>query len=311
MGFISEFLRPTRWYSKIVVGFLALALFFFLAIATVSGFLLYGIVSPAPSESHLDFSDFPGHPEIVTYQVPGEGSREGWFFPGLRQAPTIVLCPGYQTGRGELLTLATALQDQQFNVFLFDFSAGSSTLKSTLGYREVLETRAAVDTVAHRNDVDPDRFGLWGTNVGAYAAMGEAEGDRRIGAIAVESLYDRPQQELDLMASHSGLTALPFIKRAIEIGFDWMTRPYRDTPALSARFSRLAGEPKLFIEALDDPYLATETRELYELAPPPSEEATLARGNYVAMLDDDKRSYENRIVSFFLLNLPPTARVRR
>ncbi len=304
MGFISEFLYPTRWYSKIFVALLALTIFLFLAVAALSGFLLYRVVSPAPSRSELDFSDFPGHPEDVTYQVPGEGSRDGWFFPGLRQAPTILLCPGYQTGRGQLLTLATALQDQQFNVFLFDFSAGSTSTKtSTLGYREVLELRAALDAVAQRNDVDPNRFGLWGTDVGAYAAMGEAEGDRRVAAIAVESVYDTPKQELDLLTTHSGLAAVPFVLRGAEIGFGWMTRPYRDTPPLSTRLSRLSGEPKLFIEAQDAPALADATRQMFLLSPEPRDEESLPRGNYAAMMDEEMRGYENRIVSFFLLNL--------
>jgi hypothetical protein len=308
MGFISEFLYPTRWYSKILVALLALTIFVFLAVAALSGFLLYRVISPAPSLSQLDFSDFPGHPEDVTYQVPGEGSRDGWFFPGLRGAPTILLCPGYQAGRGELLTLATALQDQQYNVFLFDFSAGSTTTKtSTLGYREVLELRAALDAVAQRNDVDPGRFGLWGTNVGAYAAMGEAEGDRRVAAIAVESIYDTPKQELDLLASHSGLAVLPGVLRGTEIGFEWMTRPYRDTPPLSTRFSRLVGEPKLFIEAQDEPALQHETHQMFLLSPEPHDEVSLPRGNYAGMMDEEKRAYENRILSFFLLNLSPSA----
>ena len=315
MGFTSEFLYPTRWYSKILVALLALTIFIFLATSALSGFLLYRVISPTPSRSQLDFSDFPGHPEDVTYQVSGEGSRDGWFFPGLRGAPTILLCPGYQTGRGELLTMATALQDQQYNVFLFDFSAGSTSTKtSTLGYREVLELRAALDAVAQRTDVDPNRFGLWGTNVGAYAAMGEAEGDRRVAAIAVESVYDTPKQELDLLASHSGLAALPMILRGTEIGFEWMTRPYRDTPPLSTRFSRLAGEPKLFIEAQDEPGLAVETHQMFSLSAEPRDEASLPRGNYAGMMDEEKRTYENRILSFFLLNLPlsgPPARAPR
>src|SRR5271157_792264 len=100
MGFLSEFLHPTRWYSKILVLLLILAFFSVMAIGALSGFLLYRVVSPVPSRSQLDFSDFPGHPEEVTYQVPGEGSRTGWFFPGLRQAPTVLLCPGYRPAEG-------------------------------------------------------------------------------------------------------------------------------------------------------------------------------------------------------------------
>jgi hypothetical protein len=50
--------------------------------------------------------------------------------------------------------------------------------------------------------------------------------------------------------------------------------------------------------------LAASTAELYRISPPPHELAVLQHGNYAGMLDDEKRSYENRILSFFLLNLP-------
>jgi len=53
---------------------------------------------------------------------------------------------------------------------------------TTLGYREADELRAAIETLAARSDVDPQRFGVWGYNLGAYAALGAAENDKRIRA---------------------------------------------------------------------------------------------------------------------------------
>jgi len=312
MGFISEFQYPSRWYTKLLAALLALVFFWLVATLAISGFILYRIVSPAPSRTNLDFSNFPGHPEDVTYQVRGEGSRDGWFFPGREDAPTIVLCPGYQRNRGELLTLASALQYHEYNVFLFDFSGqGTSPGRSLLGYQEAMELHAVIDALAQRNDVDRTRFGLWGTNLGAYAALSEAESDPRVAAVAVESAYDRPQQELNLLVSRSGLGAMPLISRATNWGFDWLARDYRGTLPLSAGLERLNGVPKLFIEAADEPELAVSTHDLFTRAPDPREEATLARGNYAGMLDDDKRSYENRILKFFLSTLPPASRPRR
>jgi pimeloyl-ACP methyl ester carboxylesterase len=311
MGFISEFQYPTRWYTKLLAAVLALVFFWFVATLAISGFILFRIVSPAPSQTNLDFSNFPGHPEDVTYQVRGEGSRDGWFFPGRENAPTIVLCPGYQRNRGELLTLASALQYHEYNVFLFDFSGqGTSPGRTLLGYREAMELHAVIDALAQRNDVDRSRFGLWGTNLGAYAVMSEAESDPRIAAFAVESVYDRPEQDLDLLVSRSGLGTLPLLPRATHWGFDWLARDYRGTLPLSAGLERLDGVPKLFIEAADEPELAASTRDLFDRSPEPRDEAILARGNYAGMLDDDKHSYENRIVSFFLSTLPPASRAR-
>jgi hypothetical protein len=69
--------------------------------------------------------------------------------------------------------------------------------------------------------------------------------------------------------------------------------------------------PKLYLEAEDEPDLAATTHQLFAISPDPTEEAVLDRGNYANMLDEEKHSYENRIVSFFLSNLPPAGRARR
>jgi pimeloyl-ACP methyl ester carboxylesterase len=306
MGFISEFRYPTQWYSKLVIAFLALLFFTILATAAISGYLVYRMGTPAQSHSEIDLKNFPGHPDVLSYTVPGEGPRDGWFFPGLKSAPTVILCPAYQSSRGELLTLASALQDHQYNVFLFDFSAqGSSGGRTTLGFREVAELRAVMNTVANRGDVDPDRFGLWGVNLGAYVALSEAMGDRRVRALVVESPYDRPEDMAGLLANRTGLGSLPMITRMARWGFGWMNYQYRNVPPLRLNLGKLAGVAQLYLDSPDEPALAANTSELFRLSPPPHELVVLPHGNYGGMLDEEKRNYENRIVSFFLVNLPP------
>src|ERR671922_2094055 len=151
-------------------------------------------------------ASFPGRPEAVVFQVPELGKREGWFFPGLRRAPTIVLCHGYESSRGELLTLVSALQDHQYNVFVFDFAAhGANAGMTTFGYKEAEELRAAIDTLAARTDVDPASFGLWGYNLGAYAALREAESDKRVRALVLDSVYDEPKQMVKVEVGRTGL----------------------------------------------------------------------------------------------------------
>ena len=304
MGLLSEFSHPTRWYSKLIAASLALAFFTLLAGAIISGFVIYRIVAPTVINESIDIRTFPGHPEIVSYLVEG-AMRDGWFFPGLKSAPTILLCSGYHATRGELLPLATALQNQQYNVFLFDFgSQGASGTRSTMGFSEVRELRAAIAELAHRGDVDRTRFGLWGTNLGAYVAMAVAESDPRVRAIVVESVFDRPQDMVRLLVARYGLAPLPLLPNLVEKGFLWVNYPYRETPPLSANLSRLAGVPKLFLSASDQSDLVAPTHRLFVLAPEPKDEVLLARGNYAGMLDEEKRDYENRVVGFFLSNLP-------
>jgi len=307
MGFVSELRYPTTWYTKLAISVLALVFFAFLAATAIAGYLVYRMVSPprTRSSSEINLQSFPGHPQTLSFTVSGEGPRDGWFFPGLKSAPSIVLCPPYESNRVELLPLAAALQDHQYNVFVFDFSAhGAVGGRSTMGFQEVGELRAAMDAVANRGDVDVNRFGLWGANMGAYVALVEAANDPRVRAVAVESPYNHPDNMVALLVSRSGLGSLPTVTPLAQSIFHWLNPQFRKVPPLTTRIGKLSGIPQLYLEASDDSALAASTSNLFEASPPPHELAVVPHGNYGGMLDDEKRDYENRIVSFFLVNLP-------
>src|SRR6266852_4308276 len=246
MPIFHELRYPSRWYTKLLMALLALVFFAVLATTAIAGFLVYRIVKPQRTSSEISMASFPGRPETVNFRMPQLGGREGWFFPGLRGAPTIVLCHGYESSRGELLTLVSALQDHQYNVFVFDFAAhGGNSGMTTFGYREADEVRAAIDVLAARTDVEPNTFGLWGYNLGAYAALREAEKDRRVRAIVLDSVYDLPEEMVKVGVQRSGLGGFPFMVRAAEISFGWLNFQYRRDPPLSNSLNALAGVPKL------------------------------------------------------------------
>jgi hypothetical protein len=91
-----------------------------------------------------------------------------------------------------------------------------------------------------------------------------------------------------------------------QIGFRWLNAQYRNVPPLKTRIGKLSGVAQLYLESSDDPVLAASTSEIFRASPPPHELVVLPNGNYAGMLDDEKHNYENRIVSFFLVNLPAT-----
>jgi uncharacterized protein len=305
MSILFELRYPTRWYTKLITIILALVFFTVLATAVISGVLVYWIVKPQRTNSEISMASFPGRPDEVEFTVSGIGDRKGWFFPGLRGAPTILLCHGYQSSRGELLTLVSALQDHQYNVFVFDFAAhGANGGLTTFGYREADEVRAAIDTIARRNDVDPARFGLWGYNIGAYAALREAEKDPRVRAVVLDSVYDYPKQMVKIGVEKAGVGGFPLMVRSAETGFEWLNYGYKNDPPLSAKLKAMNGAPILFIAAADDQELASVTRDMFLKASEPREQQIIAHGNFVNLPDDEKRTYENRVVTFFLKSLP-------
>jgi len=309
MSIFDELRYPRRWYTKLLVVVLTLAVFLALATAAIAGVLTYWIVKPQRTSSEINMASFPGRPDELDFDVADAkpSSRKGWFFPGLRGAPTIILCHGYESSRGELLTLVSALQDHQYNVFVFDFAAhGSNAGVTTFGYKESDEVRAAIDTISKRNDVDTTRFGLWGYNLGAYAALREAEKDARVRALVLDSVYDKPKQMVKIGVERTGVGGFPLMVKSAQTTFEWLNYAYKDDPPLSARLKALTDVPVLFIEASDDPELGAITREMFVKAPEPREEAIIPHGNFVNLPDDEKRTYENRVVTFFLTRLPVT-----
>ena len=86
MAVLSELRYPTTRLAKVFSGLLAIILFGFVSIASVSGFLVYQILKPSRTPSSVDITVMMGHPTTFTFPIPGGPDRDGWFFPGLRGA---------------------------------------------------------------------------------------------------------------------------------------------------------------------------------------------------------------------------------
>lgn len=302
----SDRYRSSTAWGRALAALLTLLLFVLLTLLCVSGYALYTALSPGPGGPPLVTERLLGNPSEVEFTLAGGEIRKGLFYPGRRGAPTIILCHGYGSRVVEVLTLAAGLQENRFNVFLFDFSGhGQAGGRTTLGYREAAELRAALDTIARRDDVHPQRFGVWGADMGAYAALAAAAEEPRIRAIVADSSYDAPADLLRLQVRRTGLHVVPLVDRLTQWGFQLYTWPHRATPPLHQRLGTLEGVPKLFLAPYDNVPLSESTLELHDAAPEPRRQEIVEKGSYVSMLDVDKRPYENRVISFFLQHLSP------
>ena len=280
MSIADELHYPSRWYTKLLTVILAFVFFALVSTVVISGVLTYWIVKPQRTSSEINMASFPGRPDEVDFSIAGLGSRRGWFFPGFRGAPTVVLLHGYESSRGELLTLVSALQDHQYNVFVFDFAAhGANAGVTTFGYREADEVRAAIDVLAKRNDVDAARFRNVGLQLGGVCgASGGGERSSGCRALALDAVYDYPRQMVKKSGwEKTGVGGFPFMVRSAQMCFEWMNYEHKNDPPLSANLSRMNGVPILFIEASDDPETASITGGRCSWkAPEPREEAIIA-----------------------------------
>ena len=130
-------------------------------------------------------------------------------------------------------------------------------------------------------------------------------------ALILDSVYDQPKEIVKVEVRKTGLGGFPFMVRAAEFSFDWLNYEHRQDPPLSSRLNTLAGVPKLFLQPADAPEVAESTRQLFSKSPEPREIVMVAHGNFDSLPEDEKRMYENRVVAFFLLRLPPAARPSR
>ena len=307
MGFTSELRHPTTWYTKLAIAILALTLFALLAVGAVSGYLVYRMISPARSHSEIDLQNFPGHPDKLNFTVSGEGPRDGWFFPGLKSAPTIVLCPAYESSRGELLTLASALQDQQYNVLAFRFFGariGGRALHAGIARSRGVAGRHERGRQPRRRGREPVRIvgresgGIRGTR-GSHERPPRSRRCRGISLRSSEGYGRAASQPLrswiDSLCHQN--VADDFWLGQFEIpecaAFEYaISENFRVSP------SSISNRLTILCLPLRPPNCSASPRLRTSLS---SCNMETTRG----MLDDEKRNYENRIVSFFLVNLPP------
>jgi hypothetical protein len=140
--------------------------------------------------------------------------------------------------------------------------------------------------------------------MGGYAVLQVASHSPRVQAIAVDSAYPSPAAMLNIEIQNLGAGMLPMLPELTVLEFRIASLFLGRGADVRADLGRLSGVSKLFIAGDDSPRLAALTQELHALAPPPKELVVLPRTNIASLLEEDRRNYENLIVSFFLRTLP-------
>jgi len=162
------------------IALVALAVVIVLAVLYVSQrSLIYFPGSTSPGAELL-----PAEAEAVELHTADGLRLSGWFLPADGQpngsgadptpGPAVLICNGNAGDRSHRLPLAEALAERGYGVLLFDYRgyAGNTGRPSEEGLRA--DARAAVDALAARPEVDPERIAYFGESLGAAIAGGLA-----------------------------------------------------------------------------------------------------------------------------------------
>lgn len=292
--------------GRIIAATLAVVAFSFLALVYGGGVFLSRAMQPVRGVESANPTGLLGNTDTIQFQTRDGQTHSGWFLPGLRGAPVIIVCHGYKSNRSEVLTLATALQQHRYNVFVFNLAGhGDSPVEyTTFGYRETDEVLAVIQMLSQRTDIDTRHIGLWGYNMGGYAALTAAAEVPGVRAVVVDSVYPYPSSLLQSELGRLGAGRIPFLISITALEFHLVTLFQPSHPPPPQALPKLAGVHKLFISGDDRPTLAALTQELFAQAPGPKEFKALPRSNVAFMREDDRNAYENLVVTFFLDHLP-------
>jgi dipeptidyl aminopeptidase/acylaminoacyl peptidase len=147
----------------------------------------------ALSPSRLPLTRTPADVGIADYEdvslTTADGlTLRGWYVPS-RNGAAILVMHGHANNRTQLLDEARILSEAGYGVLLLDWRAHgeSDGDHTTFGSDEQLDVEAALDYLASRPDVNPERIGGLGFSMGAVTLAMAAARDERLQVVILEA----------------------------------------------------------------------------------------------------------------------------
>ncbi len=186
--------RRFRWKRRLVVA--AAFSFFLYGLGAMIGIrgLLESRLFYYPDRAH--FLKAPTAEE-VRFRTPDGLTLHGWFFkaeaePGSPPPPAVVHAHGNAGNINWHTEFSSFLPREGVSVLLFDYRGygKSDPPIGRLARRDlVTDTKAAVEYLAGRQDVDPARIGMYGVSLGGVIGLAAAAEDPRFRAVVSISAF--------------------------------------------------------------------------------------------------------------------------
>lgn len=178
-----------QYWFRLITFFVVTLTIALLSLPFLLGSLsMLGLLYAPCSQGYLTPTDLGYPAEPITLQARAGGSFQGYFIPGVNGA-TIIMPPPFTSGRSVRLAEMEILAKRGYNIFMFESRRCAAMGPLSLGYKEVDEVADALDYLASRPDVDPERIGIYGfSSAGATSVMAAAR-HPRLRAIVAEGGY--------------------------------------------------------------------------------------------------------------------------
>lgn len=249
--------------------------------------------------------DYGREYQEVSTTSPDGLKLTGWYLPGENGA-TVMIQHGSPGGRQDGLYEAAFLNEAGYSVLLGSFRAhddceGESI---TFGYYEIQDVEAWHAYLLGRDDVDPERIGIFGESMGGGTSLLYGATDPGVQAIATASGFGLTQEVVETFIKWEqpdlpeGL--VPLLARFILF---WAERIGKmDTEVLYTQgvIADISPVPVLIIHGgSDDKIGANIGRQLYEAAAEPKELLFIEEAGHVDFEDHQPEVYREALIDFF------------
>ena len=240
----------------------------------------------------------------VTTQTEDGLTLYGWYIPGENGA-AVMIQHGSPGGRQDGLNEAALLNEAGYSVLLGSFRAHDECDGELIsfGYYEQEDIKAWHHYLLGRDDVDPERIGLFGESMGGGTSIIYAAGNPGVAAVATGSAFALTQEVVEKFIEYE--TDLPpavipvlakFILFWAEQAADFSSQKL-DTESVIDQISPV---PVLIIHGGSDEKIGPAVgRQLYEAAAEPKELVWIEEAGHVNFEEYQPELYRDALVDFF------------
>jgi len=273
--------------------------------AGILGYLVYRVTRPGAAQETVNPSHFLLPWLDVTWTTNSGDEMSGWYVVGMKDAPGILLAPGYGMSRSDAMSLVASLHGAGYHVLVYTqrgFSA-SRRRASSLGLHEKEDMDSAVAFLKLRPGIDAGHMGIWGVDEGARAALAVAASHPEVRAIAADVPYEYVLDLLTLKIREELGFGNSLIEGGCRILFRfWQIGSFRDlTEPLPVQ--ALADRSILFIQGANRMEMAPLTVSLYDRVQPQKDMISLPSSRSSVMTSEEVKDYDSQISNFFRANL--------
>lgn len=279
--------KPRRFGKRLLKLVLPILLIIVLALVSALAWIVYGITNP-PRRSYLvtpqTFSTISATGRALkvseeTWQNGDGTTARGWLLRGAERSPAVVFLHRYGADRSALLNLGMKLNEATNYTVLWPDLRGHAldppVKWTSFGSREGTDLLAALDFLRglkgdQDNPLVGDRVGVYGVELGAYAALRVAGSDPAIQALVLDSM-PRDQNDLveGIIRGYASISS-----SALLVPARFATRLYFFRQYDNQDSCKLAGElgkrRVLLLAGEDDGSLRESTKSLVSCFPNPA-----------------------------------------